>query len=360
MKQKDNQTTKQGHSANMLLYAVAPQPKLSTDAIALEGAVVSRGNGIGATSKPVSNVHNELYLTWKHIYKICYLKSSPRYEGVPCQWHSFEEFYYSNIKRYRNAKRKWKNIHKTRDGKEYKVRNIKFVRKIKSRGFTKSNTVFTSLSDGSKYAKTSYLIIINKKQLGTRDAQNILKKKGINLTQVTIANRLRKQKDIFEINRMNKYLYKGKYQSTKAISKHENISCSLLKNKIREGLNIDEAVAYCKSFNPTKYCFEGAMLKPFEIANILYERLGISKTATLGRITKWGYNEDKLKMLKSDNPKSPYPKQIIAEKNGHKQIFNSISECCKQLGINSTGNASSYANGKRTGLLKGYKLTINK
>lgn len=35
----------------MLLYAVAPNPKLSTDAIALEGAVVSRGNGIGATSE---------------------------------------------------------------------------------------------------------------------------------------------------------------------------------------------------------------------------------------------------------------------------------------------------------------------
>lgn len=51
MKQKDNQTPKQGHSANMLLYAVAPTPKLSTDAIALDGAVVSRGNGIGATSE---------------------------------------------------------------------------------------------------------------------------------------------------------------------------------------------------------------------------------------------------------------------------------------------------------------------
>lgn len=36
---------------NTLLYAVAPNPKLSTDAIALDGAVVSRGNGIGATSE---------------------------------------------------------------------------------------------------------------------------------------------------------------------------------------------------------------------------------------------------------------------------------------------------------------------
>ena len=56
MKQKPDSNTKQGHSTNMLLYAVAPQPKLSTDAIALDGAVVSRGNGIGATSKPLRQV----------------------------------------------------------------------------------------------------------------------------------------------------------------------------------------------------------------------------------------------------------------------------------------------------------------
>src|SRR5574343_1530048 len=48
MKQNDNTTPEQGHSANMLLYAVAPTPKQSTDAIALDGAVASRGNGIGA------------------------------------------------------------------------------------------------------------------------------------------------------------------------------------------------------------------------------------------------------------------------------------------------------------------------
>lgn len=51
MKHNDNTTPEQGHSANMLLYAVAPTPKLSTDGIALDGAVVSRGNGIGATSE---------------------------------------------------------------------------------------------------------------------------------------------------------------------------------------------------------------------------------------------------------------------------------------------------------------------
>ena len=49
MKQKQDNNTEQGHRANMVLAAGAPNPKLSTDAIALDGAVVSRGNGIGAT-----------------------------------------------------------------------------------------------------------------------------------------------------------------------------------------------------------------------------------------------------------------------------------------------------------------------
>lgn len=35
MKQNENTTPEQGHSANMLLYAVAPTPKLSTDLKAL-------------------------------------------------------------------------------------------------------------------------------------------------------------------------------------------------------------------------------------------------------------------------------------------------------------------------------------
>jgi hypothetical protein len=53
MKTKTSNSTS-SHEANTLLAAGAPNPKLSTDAIALEGAVVSRGNGIGATSKHVS------------------------------------------------------------------------------------------------------------------------------------------------------------------------------------------------------------------------------------------------------------------------------------------------------------------
>lgn len=61
MKQKDNTNTKQGHSANMLLYAVAPQPKLSTDSNALDGGKDSGGIAIGATSElKWINIQDEL------------------------------------------------------------------------------------------------------------------------------------------------------------------------------------------------------------------------------------------------------------------------------------------------------------
>jgi len=54
MKQKSKMNDKPQAEINTVLYAVAPNPKLSTDAIALEGAVVSRGNGIGATKGVLS------------------------------------------------------------------------------------------------------------------------------------------------------------------------------------------------------------------------------------------------------------------------------------------------------------------
>lgn len=53
MKQNENTTPKQGHSANMLLYAVAPTPKLSTDSNDLDCGKESRGITVGATSRPI-------------------------------------------------------------------------------------------------------------------------------------------------------------------------------------------------------------------------------------------------------------------------------------------------------------------
>ena len=98
MKQKDNQTPKQGHSTNMLLYAVAPQPKLSTDAIALNGAVVSRGNGIGATSKPkcynCKFASSAFKIAGKTHHQCCHLKHKEGIEnGTLSPWDTLQEFY---------------------------------------------------------------------------------------------------------------------------------------------------------------------------------------------------------------------------------------------------------------------------
>lgn len=49
MKQKPDTNTKEGHSANMLLYAVAPTPKLSTDSKALDSVSDKSGLAVGAT-----------------------------------------------------------------------------------------------------------------------------------------------------------------------------------------------------------------------------------------------------------------------------------------------------------------------
>ena len=82
----------------MLLYAVAPTPKLSTDAIALEGAVVSRGNGIGATSKPkcynCKFASSAFKIAGKTHHQCCHLKHKEGIEnGTLSPWDTLQEFY---------------------------------------------------------------------------------------------------------------------------------------------------------------------------------------------------------------------------------------------------------------------------
>jgi hypothetical protein len=98
MKQKQDSNTEQGHRANTLLYAVAPNPKLSTDAIALDGAVVSRGNGIGATSKPkcynCKFASSAFKIGNKTHHQCNHLKHKEGFEnGTLSPWDTLQEFY---------------------------------------------------------------------------------------------------------------------------------------------------------------------------------------------------------------------------------------------------------------------------
>lgn len=53
MENTSSQQNEKGHNANMVLYAVAPQPKLSTDSNALDSVSELRGITVGADSDPI-------------------------------------------------------------------------------------------------------------------------------------------------------------------------------------------------------------------------------------------------------------------------------------------------------------------
>lgn len=59
MKQNENITPEQGHSANMLLYAVAPTAKLSTDSKAFDSGSDKRGLTVGAPMNYIVVYHDD-------------------------------------------------------------------------------------------------------------------------------------------------------------------------------------------------------------------------------------------------------------------------------------------------------------
>jgi hypothetical protein len=292
-------------------------------------------------------------------------KGNKRYEGVYIEdkWITFDGFYSDNIGRYYRAKKKWNNykrITPINETAKFKPSHINFIRKVKSLGYTKKNTCFTSASDRMKYHKTSRKIVLESRVLGTRDVKNILEKKGVEVSGINIiSQRMRNGLSPFmNENRMKKFTWKGKHLPLHAIAKKENIILSLLRNKIfGEKMSLEKAVDYCRSYKPPTYLFEGEKLLPNEICKILSDRTGIRETTLRSRFYKWGYDLNKLVIEKSINKNAPYPKIVIAEKGNEKIKFNSIREAANKLGI-SFGNLSDYANGKRKGKLKGYTFSL--
>lgn len=307
-----------------------------------------------------------LYIVWKHMSAVALQKGNKKYEGVFIEdkWKTFDGFYNDNIGRYYKAIKKWSNykrITTINETPRHKPLHVNFIRKVKSLGYTKKNTCFTSASDRMKYHKTSLKIVIGSKVLGTRDVKNIINKKGIEVSGINIiSQRIRNGLSPFmKENRLKKYKWKGKYLPLYEIAKIENITLSLLSNKIYgENLSVEMAVDYCKSYVPPTYLFEGKQLLPNEIFKILSDRTGIKETTLRSRFYKWGYDLNKLVIEKSTNKYAPYSKIIIAQKGDEKIKFNSIMEAANALGI-SFGNLSTYANGKRKGKLKGYTFSLS-
>jgi hypothetical protein len=316
-------------------------------------------------NKLLMTAREKLLIVYKSICAASIQTGNKRYEGVYIcdNWKTFDGFYKDNIQRYYKAVKKWKNykrITNANNNKKCNLSNVWFVRKVKDLGYTKKNTCFTSPSDKMKFHKTSKKILLDKRVLGTRDVINILKKKGIKVSNTSvITSRMNKKLSPFMTeNRLKKWKWKGVYMSLQELAKKENISHSLLKNRVcRKDLDLKKEVEYCKNYKDSKHLFEGNYLLPIDICRILSKRTGIKLSTLKARFYKWDGDFNKMIIEKSVNKFAPYPKKIFAEKNGETFEFDSIKSASRKLKI-SSGNLSAYANGKRTGKLKGYTFSI--
>lgn len=311
-------------------------------------------------------IKDELKVIWKTVCSVSRNKANKKYEGVPCEWKDFDDFYKCNYQRYYKAKKKWENykrlnkdnyIRKT----NYKIRNFVFIRKVKEKGYTKSNTVFTSLSDRMKFHKTSIKIILNDQILGTRDIKNIIQKKGVHISgTIPISQRIRKGlSPIINHNRLKKYKYKGDFKSLPEISKELGIKYSLLSNKIyKDKMDLISAIDYCKQYKDPTYLFEGKYLRPSEIAEIISQRIGIDKGTILSRFYKNNCDINKILYEKSISKFAPYKKKVSASKENEFLIFESVSDLCKVLQLNRP-SVNNYLKGKlkNTNQTKGYHLS---
>jgi hypothetical protein len=227
-------------------------------------------------------IRKQLYNAYKHIRAVC-LNKGKRYEGVPLQkeWATFEGFYTDNLLRFKKAQYKWKNYKKVsiyylrelkinNRKRKYVLSNICLARKVKQLGYTKNNTVFTSLSDKEKYDKKSHKYLFGKNLLGTRDVQNIIKKNGLKRSISNIQKRKRKEKNPFGLNTAHRFEWKGKFMNLREISEKEKISKNTLKmNMYNNNMSLEDAVKKTKKFKGTNNKDNQIILSYIDYTNVL-------------------------------------------------------------------------------------------
>ena len=198
----------------------------------------------------------ELYHSWQICKKVC-CGNGVRYEGVPIQkeWETFDGFYKDNYQRYCKAKRKWRNYTRlTKRTKnevvsELKHRTVRMRRRVKANGYTKKNTFFSSPSDVMKYNINTHKYMFENKLLGTRDIQNILKKRGVIINMEAITQRLRLGQGLFEPSIRYPEFWNGCYRSYAEIADFEGVSyCLLKKRMLKNGATFSQSLEYCKKY----------------------------------------------------------------------------------------------------------------
>lgn len=204
--------------------------------------------------KYLSGIRKELFPCWESMMKRSVWKGK-EFKGVPINldWIDFDFFVKDNWIRYCRSKIKWCNYNRVspRNGLtgKLKLKKVWFIRYKKELGYTKENTVFTNPSDATKNAKSSHKYMFENRMLGTRDIQNILKKRGIEISMEQIVKRLKNNIPLFDTHDKKFNFYKGKYRSYAEISRMLNISVDLLKKKInKDKFTFKDALKYCEKY----------------------------------------------------------------------------------------------------------------
>lgn len=293
----------------------------------------------------------ELKNIYQYVRKVCCQTGGQRYEGVPLDnnWQSFDDFVKDSWFRYYRAIIKWRGYKRVapREGQKGALKNnyVRLKRKVKERGFTKDNTVFTSPSDMMKYIEYTHKYMFENQLLGTRDIKNILRKRGINLTMEMIVKRLKSGTDLFAPNGDEHTKWKGKFRSFVEIAELENVNYDILKKRFYEKGNIQKAIDAARNTEGLKrYDFEGQQLLQSEICDILANRTGIKTETIRNRFKKNGLDIEKLIVRKGYKGFSRTAKKVIAIKDGKEQPFNSIGDAARELNLR---------NPLITGVLKG-------
>lgn len=287
---------------------------------------------------------NERIIKLRNIYgyvrKVSCQSRGEKYEGVPLSsnWQSFDDFVKDNWIRYYRALIKWRNYKsvtsKEKNPRKLKNNYVRFKRKIKSRGYSKDNTVFTSPSDMMKYAEYTHKYMFEDRLLGTRDIKNILLKRGINITMEAITDRLKAEKNIFDPKTSKHIKWKGKFRNFIEIAEIENVNYDILKAAFYRKNDIRKAIDTARNTKKSKkYNFEGQELSQIKILEILHSRTDIEIKLLRSRFKKHGLNIQKLSARKNYKGYSKAAKRIMLEKNGKKQIFNSISDAARELNL---------------------------
>ncbi len=306
-----------------------------------------------------------LYLKWKFMISVAVWKGQ-RSEDVFIEpfWIEFDGFYKANRDRYYRAKRKWKNYkYFAHVYKEpgYRQDLVSFTRKVKSLGYTKENTVFTSLADRMKYYKGSKQIIFANSGalLGTRDVSNLLRKKGITLSVENVNARINRGADIFQTNRLAKYKWKGKYMSLGAVCEKEKIAHTVMGNRIyHDKLPLKKAIELARKSHRNYYQYKGKKYSITDLLKVLSRDFNIKITTLENRFYRFGYDLDKMINL-PENKFNPSPKKVVLCKNGMHFKFDSIRDASKFVNRNRSG-LSMLLNHGRGKTIAGYTAYFDK